>query len=378
MCKKIFVGATGQHYGKTTVSLSLMHLAAKKYSRVGFVKPIGPKCVEYGGLRMDVDAAMVSSVFHLERDARLMSPLPLEPGSTRRYLDGEIPCDYPRRVVLEAVAELERKNDFLVIEGTGHTGVGSVFGIDNASVAAMVDAPMLLVTGAGIGSVIDEVRLNLALCREAGARVGCIMLNKLAPAKRETTLGYVRKAFARDDLMVGTAFDFLPVLADPTLQHVSQLLGLPLMGDRSESSRICHTIQLGVASSQRVIDLLGESTLLVVNSSRDELVVTASSLHHIPEFKRRLAGLVICGRAPISAITQQILEDSNIPYFRVRDISAEVFIRLREHVSKIGPDDRQKIELINAMAERCIDFDAIDTMLRQEGARRWDSKKRLT
>lgn len=363
MCKKIFIGATGQHYGKTTISLALMHLALKKYSSVGYVKPIGPKCVEYRGLRMDADAAMVASVFNLEREAPFMSPMPLEPDSTRRYLDGDIPADYPRRAVLEAVTELERKNDFLIIEGTGHTGVGSVFGIHNASVAAMVGAPLLLVTGAGIGSVIDEVRLNLALCREAGARVGCIMLNKLATAKRESTLAYVRKAFARDDIMVAAAFDFLPVLADPTLRHVSQLLGQPLMGDQRDSNRICHTIQLGVASCQRVIDLLGESTLLVVNSSRDELVVTASSLHHIPDFKKRLAGLVICGLAPLSVITRQILEDSNIPYFRVNEVSAEVFIRLREHVSKIGPHDREKIDLINSTAERRIDFDAIDAML---------------
>lgn len=363
MCKKIFVGATAQNCGKTTISLSLMHLASKKYSRVGFIKPIGPKCVDYKGVSMDIDAAMIASVFNLDQDTRFMSPVPLAPGSTRRFLDGEIRPDAPRQAILEALRELERKNDFLVIEGAGHTGVGSVIGLNNATVATLIDAPVLLVTGCGIGSVIDEVKLNLALYREARAKVNFIMLNKMAPDKKERSLTYIRKAFARDNIRVTTAFDFLPVLADPTLQHVSELLGVPLLGDQSERSRICHTIQLGVASCQRVIDLLTESTLLVVNSSRDELVVTASSLHHIPEFKKRLAGLVVCGYAPMSAITQQILEDSNIPYFRIKDISAEVFMRLREHVSKIGPDDREKIELISSTAEHYIDFDAIDDLL---------------
>jgi phosphate acetyltransferase len=363
MCKKIFVGATAQHCGKTTISLSLMHLASKKYPRVGFVKPIGPKCVEYKGVCMDIDAAMIASVFNLDEDSRLMSPMPLVSGSTRRFLDGEIPADYPRRVILEAVEKLEKKCDFLVIEGAGHTGVGSVFGVDNATVAAMLEAPVLLVTGCGIGSVIDEVNLNLALYREAKAKVNFIMLNKMVPDKKERSLAYVRKAFTHNDIMVTTAFDFLHVLADPTLQHVSKLLSLPLMGNQSERNRICHTIQLGVASCQRVIGLLEDSTLLVVNSSRDELIVTASSLHNLPDFKKRLVGLVICGYASISAITQQILEDSNIPYFRVKDISAEVFIRLREYVSKIGPEDREKIELINSTAEHYIDFDAIDAKL---------------
>jgi hypothetical protein len=40
-----------------------------------------------------------------------------------------------------------------------------------------------------------------------------------------------------------------------------------------------------------------------------------------------------------------------------------VYYRLREHVSKIGPEDTEKIELINSMAEKYIDFEAIDAIL---------------
>lgn len=100
-----------------------------------------------------------------------------------------------------------------------------------------------------------------------------------------------------------------------------------------------------------------------MTSSRDELIVTASSLHHIPEFRQRLAGLIVAGHAPISDITQRILEDSNIPYIRIEDTTSQVYYRLREHVSKIGPDDTEKIELINSIAEKYISFDAIDAML---------------
>lgn len=363
MCKKIFIGATGQHCGKTTISLSLMHLARKKYPRVGFIKPIGPKCIQYKGLTMDMDAAMISGVYNLDHDAHLMSPLTLTPGSTRQFLDGNISPEYPREVILHAVRELEAKNDFLIIEGAGHGGVGSVVGMNNANIAALTRAPVLMVTGGGIGSVIDAVELNLALYKEACADVRVIMSNKLVPGKRDRSLAYLSKAFAHKNIMVTSAFDFSPILADPTLQHVSELLGLPLNGDSSERSRICHTIQLGAASSQRVIDHLEQSTLLIVTSSRDELLVTASALHHIPEYRSKIAGLVIAGHVPVSDITQRILDDSGIPYIRYEETSSEVFYRLREHVSKIGPDDREKLDLINSIAERYIDFEAIDAIL---------------
>jgi BioD-like phosphotransacetylase family protein len=363
MCKKIFIGATGQHCGKTTISLSLMHLARKRYKRVGFIKPIGPNCIQYKGLTMDMDAAMIAGVYHLDEDAHLMSPVTLTTGVTRQFLDGEISPDYPRNAILSAIEQLEKKNDFLIIEGAGHGGVGSVVGMNNAGIAALTNAPVLMVTGGGIGSVIDAVELNLALYKETNADVRFIMVNKLIAEKRERSLSYLRKAFSGKGITVTSAFDFSPILADPTLQHVAELLGLPLMGDPSERSRICHTIQLGASSSQRVIDHLGDSTLLIVTSSRDELIVTASSLHHIPDFKNRLTGLIISGHAPMSNITQQILEDSRIPYIRIEETSSAVFSLLREHVSKIGPDDAEKIELVNSMAEQYIDFDAIDAML---------------
>jgi hypothetical protein len=363
MCKKIFIGATGQHCGKTTISLSLMHLAARKYPRVGFIKPIGPKCIVYKGLTMDMDAAMIAGVYNLDADAHLMSPVTLTPGMTRKFLDGEIQPDYPRNAILTALEQLEQKNDFLIIEGAGHGGVGSVVGMNNARTAALTGAPVLMVTGGGIGSVIDAVELNLALYKETGADVRSVMVNKLVAEKRERSLAYLRKAFAHKNMLVTSAFDFSPILAHPTLQHVSELLQLPLMGAPAERSRICHNIQLGAASSQRVIDHLEDSTLLIVTSSRDELIVTASSLHHIPDFKKRLTGLIISGHAPMSDITTQILEDSRIPYIRIEETSSDVFSLLREHVSKIGPEDYEKIELVNTMAEQYIDFETIDAML---------------
>ncbi len=363
MCKKIFIGATGQHCGKTTISLSLMHLARKKYGRVGFMKPIGPKCILFNGLTVDKDAAMFASVFNVEQDVAFMSPMTLTAGTTRRFLDGEFDPAAPRNAIRAACTELERKNDLLIIEGAGHGGVGSVVGANNARVAAMLDAPVLMVSGGGIGNVIDAVELNLALYEREKADVRVIMANKLVPEKRERSLAYLTKAFARTGILVTGAFDYSPTLADPTLQHVADLMERPLHGDPADRSRICHTIQLGAASSQRVIDSLGDATLLIVTSSRDELLVTASSLHHIPEFRNRLAGMVIAGHVPVSDITQRIIDDSTIPYIRIEETSSEVFYRLREHVSKIGPDDTEKIALINSMAARCIDFEAIDAML---------------
>lgn len=362
MCKKIFIAATGQHCGKTTISLSLIHLAKKRYARVGFIKPIGPKLFVLDGVQMDMDAALIASIYGLEEDRRLMSPVVLGRGYTKKYLAGEIAAETPLESIKQACRELEEKNDFLIIEGSGHGGVGSVIGINNAQIARALNAPVIMVASGGIGCVIDSVELNLSLFQQEGADVKLILVNKLFPNKRRETLGYLQKFFERRQQRIAGAFDYSPILANPTLVDLSNLLKLPLHGDQEGRSRIIHHVQLGAASSQRVIDTLQESTLLITTSSRDELIVTASALYNIPAYRRKLAGLVIPGSAPVSAISQKILDDSNIPYIRTLHNTAHVFITLTEHVSKITADDHEKINLIKSSAEAVFDFAAIDAM----------------
>lgn len=363
MSKKIYIAATGQDCGKTTTSLSLIHLARKKYQRVGFIKPFGPKLINYKGRQVDMDAALISHIYDLDDDLESMSPVVIESHTTRRFLDGEINPESLYAPLDKAVATLEEKCDFLIIEGAGHAGVGAVVGMSNAEVAARYDAPVLLVTGGGVGHVIDSVHLNLALFREAGADVRMLVPNKLIPVKREATLGYLSKAFRDHPFEVLGGFNYSPVLANPTLRHIARILGLQLHASDEQSLRIAHHLQMGAASTQRVVDILQPSTLLVVTSSRDELLVMLASLYHIPEFKSKIAGLVIPGLAPVADIVQRILNDARIPYMRTTATTAEVFSTISDDVSKIGPEDTEKIMLVQQLAESELCFETIDALI---------------
>ena len=365
MARRIFIAATGQNSGKTTTSLSLLHLARKKYQRVGFIKPLGPKPIVVKGLTVDKDPALMAQVFGLTRELRHMSPVVLQSDSTRRVLDGEIASADLQRAIMEAYAELERKCDFIIIEGAGHTGVGSVIGLSNARIARLLDAPVLMVTGGGVGNVVDAVYMNLALFEKEGVDVRAILTNKLIPEKREQVLRYLRLAFADEPFQVLGGFNYHPILANPTLRRIAKILDLPLHGNKREAERIIHQVQIGAASTQRVAEILRESTLLLVTSSRDELLVTLANLYQIPEYRAKIAGLIIPGVAPVSHITQQILDRSNIPYMRDENrMTTELYLRIAEDVSKITAEDSEKIALIRSLAENRLDFDRIDALCR--------------
>lgn len=363
MAKKIFIAATGQNCGKTTISLSLMYMARAKYRRVGFIKPFGPKVSRYQDRDIDMDAKLMAKVFDLGDKVDLMSPVVLRTGDTRRILDGYIRAESLTERIQQACLQLEKECDFIVIEGAGHSGVGAVAGISNARIAKLLDAPVLMIATAGIGSTIDDVSLNLSLYREEGANVRLIMPNKIINSRREEVLHYLKKAFGPQKIGVLGGFDYSPILAHPTLLSISNMLGLPLISDNEQSSRIVHHTQLGAASTQRVVDLLRTSSLIVLTSSRDELLVMLSTLYHMPEYFEKIAALVITGVTPVSNITQKIIDDSKIPFMRCeKRTTAEIFTTLENYVSKITAEDEEKINLVQALAESSLDFNQIDEL----------------
>ncbi|MFN7965564.1 MAG: AAA family ATPase [Acidobacteriota bacterium] len=359
MAKRLFVAATEQHSGKTTISVCLMHLARKRFERVGFIKPVGQQYVRIGELDVDKDTALMATTYGLQADLPLMSPVVAREGFTKDVLDGVVRTEDLTTRILESLAELERRHDFIIIEGTGHGGVGAVMGVSNARVASLCQAPVLIVVKGGIGSAVDAVSLNLPLYRKEQADVRFVLANKLLPDKRASSLHYMSKALHSEAVEVLGGLDYSAVLASPTLAQLAKYLDTPLRGALDDGSRIAHRIHLGAASTERCVDLLRHATLIVTTSSRDELIVTLSSLYAIPEYKDKICGLIVAGVGPISPPTQRILDASGIPYLRPIRSTGEVFALVNDYVAKTGPEDQEKIEWMQAHSERCIDFDAL-------------------
>ncbi len=363
MAKKLFIAATGQDTGKTTASLSLVHLAKKKYRRVGFIKPLGPKVTEYKGLTVDKDAALICQVFNMGHNLPYMSPVVIRPDSTRKALNGELDPQELEKMVLRAGEILDKKCDFVIIEGSGHPGVGSVVNLSNARIAKLLDAKILMITGGGIGNVIDNVSMNKALFEKEGVEIRAVMPNKLLPEKRDSTLNYLEKAFAGESFKVVGGFNYQPVLANPTLTRVASILDLKLHGNKRGAKRIIHHLQIGAPSTQRVTELLRDDTLLIVTSSRDELLVTLSNMYQIPAYRNKIVGLLIPGIHKISDITQQIIDRSNIPYLRTTShTTGKLYRTINEDVYKLQAEDKEKIDMIKKLSEVRFDFDQLDAL----------------
>ena len=69
-----------------------------------------------------------------------MSPVVVGPGYTRDFIDGRVSKASQDTAVVNGFAAVGEGCDTVVIEGTGHTGVGSIIGLNNARAAALLEA----------------------------------------------------------------------------------------------------------------------------------------------------------------------------------------------------------------------------------------------
>src|SRR5688500_10621882 len=194
--RHLYLAATGMNRGKTTVALGLLAALIDRGLDTGFIKPVGQRYAIVEGEPADEDAILMRSALGLPDALSAMSPVHIPRGFTRAYIRGDVVDDLPARI-REAHQNVSAGREALLIEGTGHAGVGAVVGLSNAQVAQMLGAPVAIVAEAGVGRPIDEIVLNHALFERHGVPMVGAIVNKVDADAHPTLPSVLRDGLAR-------------------------------------------------------------------------------------------------------------------------------------------------------------------------------------
>ena len=122
---RVYVAATKQNDGKTTTALGLLEAISEIYPQIGYIKPVGQQVKLIGQHEIDKDASLMKDVFQIGSPLYDMSPVAVPRGFTEEYiLHGDVHQLSER--IRKAYQRESAENRFVVIEGTGHAGVGGV------------------------------------------------------------------------------------------------------------------------------------------------------------------------------------------------------------------------------------------------------------
>ena len=180
--KKIFIAATSQNDGKTTIALGLILNLKEHFPNIGFIKPIGQRYLLEEGIKVDEDSVLIEKVCNFTIPLKDLNPIAVEKGFTEQYIKSPQP-EVITGQITEAFEKISAASDLVIIEGTGHAGVGSVFDHSNARVAKLLGARVILISSGGIGRPIDELSLNKSMFDNEGAELLGVIINKILQRK---------------------------------------------------------------------------------------------------------------------------------------------------------------------------------------------------
>ena len=360
--KKIFIAATKQNDGKTTVALGLIFNLMNKFKRVGFIKPIGQRYLEECGLKVDEDSVLIERTLKtcgISCGIKDMSPIAVEKGFTERYINQP-----DREALTEQIkasfAHVAKGNEIVVIEGTGHAGVGSVFDHSNAMVAKLLGSKVVLISSGGIGRPIDEIILNKALFDKEGVELAGVIINKVLPEKFKKIDKLVRAGLKRKGVEVLGVMPYNPVLSCPTIgQIVEETKYQLLIGTGNLNNRVEH-ILVGAMEPHNAINYIKKNSLIITPGDRGDIILTVLSLHLMKKKENEnIAGIVLSGGLVPEKSIMDLMKESGIPMLLAKSDTYTVASQIHDLTVKIRPTDKEKIDTVIKMVKEYVDVDKI-------------------
>lgn len=363
MKKGIFIAATGQNVGKTTTCLGILAGLKKRFHKVGFIKPVGQRHVKVDGdLHVDKDVALFKEYFSLPEDYRQMSPVLLPSGFTRSFLDGEERVETLLDRIEKSYTAISSTNEFTIVEGTGHIGVGSIVEINNARVAAFLGLDVVIIAPGGLGSAFDELALNINMCEHYDVHVSGIILNKVLPDKMEMIREYFPKALKRWGIPLLGCIPFSDLLSQPSMNDFENLFNTKLLsGQRFRLRRFKHH-QIGARSPESFLERLQRNQLTITPATREDIVHATLAAHDEANRKGEPdleGGLILTGiKAPSEKILKEIRAFA-VPVIYVPHNGYDVLRQLMTFIAKIQREDLPKVEEAIKTVEGHIDFERL-------------------
>jgi dethiobiotin synthetase len=375
----VYITGFRQHAGKTVTSLGLIALFRKYLDpiHIGYLKPVGQELVEINaGRKIDKDARLVKEFSGIpDMDMSLVSPVRVGSGFTRAFLSAGDTREETlklEKTILESIKSLAHKK-IIIAEGTGHPGVGSIVGLSNANVAALINADIVFLSGGGIGKALDMLEVDLSYFLFKRVRVRGIVFNKLIPDKIETMKQFVTDALLNK--MYGafggslSILGFLPIidlLSQPSMKVVFDTFrGAVSVGNVEDESW-----QVPCASI-KVISLTEDTLRLDKYITPQSLVIIAANSYRriktICDFNEKLKAtgsgitglLLTCGESTTTdkTIEKEIIQ-ANIPALYVNEdtATAEKLVLDTYENTKLQVYEKPKLKEVEQLFEKYFDF----------------------
>jgi BioD-like phosphotransacetylase family protein len=357
--RHVYLAATGQNRGKTTVSLGVLDGFGRRGLSTGFCKPVGQRTVIQEGVPADEDAVLMKAVFDLPEPLAQMSPVHIPRGFTQAHIDGKVVEDLGARI-RSTHAAFAADRDILLIEGTGHAGVGAVINLSNADVAGMLGAPAVIVSEGGVGRPIDEIVLNKSLFERSGVTVAGAIVNKVDLVSKPDLGRTLERGLARHGIRLLGVLPYRPILSNPTLAMVLEGVHGETIHPGPDLDQVIGGVSIGAMEPQHMLQRIGPRALIIVPGDREDVIAAIVHAHRIrAEAGGDALGLVLTGGYRPRATVLDAIRYADLFATLVNEDTYQVASEVHDLLVKTHAADSGKIAEIKALVWEHLFIDRI-------------------
>jgi BioD-like phosphotransacetylase family protein len=354
---RVFIAATRQNEGKTTASLGLIAALQEHFPRIGYIKPVGQRFVEIEEQKIDEDIVLMDAVYRLNCPLVDMSPIAVEPAFTRKYLESANNEALVQRIQ-DAFDRVAWEKDFVLCEGSGHAGVGSVFDLSNAQVAKTLGCKVIIVTQGGIGKPIDEVCLNQALFEKEGVEIIGVIINKVLEEKIPEITRFVGRGLKRKGLELLGVIPHQQMLCNPTVDLIREELRAELLNAPPTLQTLVDDVVVGAMGAHNAMEFFKRGVLLITPGDREDILLAAGATMS-PHSDEKMAGIVLTGGIRPGDNVLKALQALPVPVLLAKADSYQVASKVHNLTVKTRPTDAKKISLIRDIVAKNVNIEKI-------------------
>ncbi len=357
---RVFIAATHQNVGKTMLSLGLLGSLRSRGQNIGYIKPVGQRTVSSEGILVDEDALLMERVFSTGANLQDMNPVTVGKGFTAQWIrQGK--SDVLEKRILAAYERVSAGRDFVVIEGTGHAGVGSVLDLSNARVAKILGAAVVMVAPGGVGRPIDEVALNQELLAQEGVKLAGVVINKVQEDKYDQIRELASKGFTRRGIRVLGVLPYDEVLPAPTIKDILEEVGGELISrevdDQALDTLVMHFL-VGAMSTHQALDYFKPGSLVITPGDREDIILAAIGMAMADQYRQleTVAGIVLTGKTMPHPAILDLIRRGHVPTMACQKDTYSVASQIHDLLAKIRATDKAKIEHATRLVSQFVDL----------------------
>ena len=335
------VGLSGLH----TICIGLgIHLKDEGL-KVGYMKPLGYRYHEEGGVVTDEDAAFMRQTLGLQEALEDVCPVVLTPHLVREGLkDG--PVDLKQKIN-ESFGRVSSGKDIVLLQGAYTSRQGAFLGLSAYEIAPMLDAKVLLVEAFDDACLAD----NVLAARQVFGRDLLGVIYNIVPAARES--------FIEEMLAPYLEREGIPVIGTVPADRMLRSINVGDLARLIEGKVLCGEDYLDNMVEDIVVGAMSaEHALSIFRKRRNICVVTGGDRSDIQlaAMEANARCLILSGNLYPSSIILGKAEEMGIPIVLVSTDTLTTAERAEMIIRSARTHEEIKLKKLEELLSCCLDY----------------------